>query len=164
MQRFVEVFDQNRKTWRHKIKEQAPQLTSLYCGRIVTSNHRRCSLKKLFLKISQYPPETSVLTSLFKKVAGLKTCIFIKKKSQGRCFPVNIATYFEKYLRPAAFDCFNGSLLHETKGSRYDVGRRQASVSESQAQFFFLCRHLSCWTESEKLRLKTWEEYLWWAN
>ena len=28
------------------------------------------------------------------------------------------ATYFEKYLRPAAFDCFNGSLLHGADGSR----------------------------------------------
>ena len=29
--------------------------------------------------------------SLFNKVAGLEACDFIKKRPQGRCFPVNIA-------------------------------------------------------------------------
>ena len=36
-----------------------------------------------------------MLESLFNKVAGLKACIFIKKRLQHRCFPVNIA----KFLR-----------------------------------------------------------------
>ena len=78
-----------------EIKEQAPQLTLLYCGRTVRSSHRRCSIKKMFLKISLYPQETSLRESLFKRVAGLKACIFIKKKLQHRWFPVNIS----KFLR-----------------------------------------------------------------
>ena len=32
-----------------------------------------------------------VLESLFNKVTGPKTCNFIKKRLQHRCFPVNIA-------------------------------------------------------------------------
>ena len=36
-----------------------------------------------------------MLESLLNKVAGLKACIFIKKRLQHRCFPVNIA----KFLR-----------------------------------------------------------------
>ena len=37
-------------TWRRKIKEQAPQLTLLYCSITVRSSHQRCCLRKLFLK------------------------------------------------------------------------------------------------------------------
>ena len=42
------------RTWRREIKEQAPTLTLLYCGR--TPRRRRWSAlwKKMFLKISQY--------------------------------------------------------------------------------------------------------------
>ena len=58
-------------TWRREIKEQAPQLTLLYRGRTVRSSHRRCCIRKLFLKILQYPQETSVLDSIFKKVSDL---------------------------------------------------------------------------------------------
>ena len=99
-------------TWRCEIKEQTPQLTLLYCGRTVRSNHLRCSInKKLFLKILRYPQETPVLESLFKKVACLETCIFIKKRPQHKCFPVSITeflrvTYFEKHLQRAAFLLF----------------------------------------------------------
>ena len=48
-------------TWRREIKEQTPQLTLLYRGRTIRSSHRRCSRRKLFLKILQYPQETPVL-------------------------------------------------------------------------------------------------------
>ena len=65
--------------WRREIKEQTHQLILLYCGRTVRSSHLRFCVEKLFLKISQYPQETPVLESLFKKFAGLKACNFIKK-------------------------------------------------------------------------------------
>ena len=57
--------------WRHKIKDQAPQLTLFYCGRTAWSNHLRCCIRKLFLKILLYPQETPVLESIFNKVADL---------------------------------------------------------------------------------------------
>ena len=78
-------------TWRRETKEQTPQLTLLYCGRTVRRSHGSCSIKNLFLKILQYPQEEPVLESLFKKIAGLQACRFIKKRPQHRCFPVNIA-------------------------------------------------------------------------
>ena len=53
-------------TRRREIKKQAPQLTLLYRGRTVRSSHRRCCIRKLFLKILQYPQETPVLESIFK--------------------------------------------------------------------------------------------------
>ena len=136
-------------TWRCDIKEQTPGLTLLHCGRTVRSSHRRCSIKKLLLKIWQYPWETPVLESLFKKAAGLKACNFIKKRPQYKCFPVNIA----KFLRLAIlknicerllFYRFNSSLLHVPKGSRsrlYDYGRCEGSSHRSS--FLFLSRHLS---------------------
>ena len=58
-------------TWRREIKEQTPQLTLLYCGRTVRSSHRRCCIRKLFLKTLQYSQETPVLDSIFKKVVDL---------------------------------------------------------------------------------------------
>ena len=47
---------------------------------------RRCSKK--FRNIHR---KTSVLKSLFNKVASLQACNFIKTRLQHRCFPVNIA-------------------------------------------------------------------------
>ena len=41
--------------------------------------------------------KTPAMESLLNKVAGLKVCIFIKKRLKDRCFPVNIA----KFLRIA---------------------------------------------------------------
>ena len=38
-------------TWRREVKEQTPRLTLLYHGRTVRSSHRRCCIRKLFLKI-----------------------------------------------------------------------------------------------------------------
>ena len=89
--------------------------------------------KKLLLKLSQYPLEIFVLESLFQKVAGLKACIFIKKKPQYRCFPVNIAKFLRLPISKIICDrllwtVFNGSLSHGSKGSRfklYDVVRIQ---------------------------------------
>ena len=51
--------------------------------------------KQLFLKILQYPQETSVSVQqkCCRNVADLQTCNFIKKRPQHRCFPVNIAKF-----------------------------------------------------------------------
>ena len=58
-------------TRRREIKEQALQLVLLYCGRTVRSSHWRCCIRKLFLKNLQYPQETPILESIFKKFADL---------------------------------------------------------------------------------------------
>ena len=50
-------------------------------------------------KLCNIERKTPVLEYLFHKVAGLKTCNFIKKRLLHRCFPVNIA----KLLRTAFF-------------------------------------------------------------
>ena len=62
---------ESESTWRREIKEQAPQLTLLYRGRTAKSSHQRCCIRKLFLKFFQYPRETPVLESIFKKVGDL---------------------------------------------------------------------------------------------
>ena len=48
----------------------------------------------VFKKFSNIHRKTPVLESLFNKVAGLKVCNFIKKRLQGRCFPVNVGKFF----------------------------------------------------------------------
>ena len=52
-------------TWRRNIKEQATQLILLYRGSTVRGSHRRFGIRKLFLKVLQYPQETPVLESIF---------------------------------------------------------------------------------------------------
>ena len=86
-----------------------------------------------------------MLESLFKKVAGLKACNFIKKRPEHRCFPVNIAKFLillnsKNNCERLLFDFFNGSLLHRPKGSRSrlcDGARLQGLTHRSS--FFFLC-------------------------
>ena len=88
-----------------------------------------------------------MLESLFKNVAGLKACNFIKKRPQHRCFPVNITKFLlllisENICERLLFDFFNGSLLHGPKGSRsrmYD-GVRLQDLSH-RTSFLFLSWH-----------------------
>ena len=61
----------------------------------------RSSIKKLFLKISQYSQKKHLCWSLLlNKNAGLLSWNFIKKRLQNRFFPVNIA----KFLRAAVLE------------------------------------------------------------
>ena len=119
--------------WRCEIK-QAPQFTLLYCGRTVRGSHQRCYIRKLFLKILQYPQETPVLESIFKNVTDL--CNFIKKRHQHRCFPENIAKFLilpilKKICKRLLNNFFNDSLLHEPK----DLSWLLPSWSKSQPAF-----------------------------
>ena len=57
------------------------------------SIHRRCYVKKVFLKITQDSQEKACVGASFDKVSGL--CNFIKKRLQHMCFPVK----FAKFLR-----------------------------------------------------------------
>ena len=60
-----------------------------------------CSIKKLFLSISQNPQETPVLETLFVKVAGLKAFT---------------NTYFDEHLRTAASaSCGYGNFFYCTE-------------------------------------------------
>ena len=84
----------------------------------------KVSLKKLFLKVSQYPQETPALEPLFKNGAGLRACIFIKKKPEHRCLTVNIAKFLillnpKNNCERLIFDFSNGPLLHRPKSSRF---------------------------------------------
>ena len=47
-----------------------------------------------------------MLDSLFNKVKGLKTCKFIKKRLQHRCFPVKSAKILRLLLRNISGGCF----------------------------------------------------------
>ena len=55
-------------------------------------SHRRCSIKKLFIKLSQYSQGNNCVRVLFFNKRGIQACNFIKKRLQHRCFPVNIET------------------------------------------------------------------------
>ena len=68
VQRFMKVFDQNWMYVEARNQRTAPQQTLLYRGRTVRSSHRRCFIRKLFLKTLQYPQEKHLCWSLFLKM------------------------------------------------------------------------------------------------
>ena len=114
--------------------------------RTIRSRHRRCCIKKLLSKVFQYPQEAPVLESIFKNVADLQTCNFIKKRPQHRCFPVNIVEFLilpvlKNICKPLLFNFLDGSLLHEPKGLRpklYDGLRLQGPSHKSNFLFKLL--------------------------
>ena len=60
------------------IKNSSASLFSIHISRIFRSSHRRCSVKKVLLEISQ--ENTCARASLFNKVAGLRSASNIIKK------------------------------------------------------------------------------------
>ena len=62
-------------------------------------SHRRCSVKKVFLKILQHSQHLCQ-SLFFNKVAGLSLASLLKKRLWHRCFPVN----FVKFLRTPFFN------------------------------------------------------------
>ena len=69
-QPFVKVFDQNRKHL--QVRNQGIGTPAVVACKTVRSSHRRCCIRKLFLKILQYPRETALLESIFKTFADLQ--------------------------------------------------------------------------------------------
>ena len=110
--------------WRCGNNEQTSQLTLLYWGRTVRSSHQSCSIKKLFLKVSQYLLENTCVGVSFNKVVSLQIRNFFKKRFQHKVFPVDISKLFrlaisKKICEQLLLHCFNGSMLHRPKGSRF---------------------------------------------
>ena len=103
--------------------------------------------KKAVLKKFTTPTGNTYVGVLFKNVAGRKTCNFIKKRPQNRCFPGNISKFLVLLISKITcerllFDFFNGSLLHRRKVSwsrLYDGVRRQCLTHKSS--FLFLSLH-----------------------
>ena len=147
-------------------QNQTPWLTLLHRCRTDRSNQWCCSIKKLSLKILQYPQKAPVLESSFKTVASSMACYFITKRPWHRCFPVNIAKSLRLIILKnicewLLFNCFNGSLLHEPKdsGSRlYDSIRIQGWVTDLDFSFD-VCTF--CLELIHKLYFKTLDKYLW---
>ena len=101
--------------------------------------------KKAVLKKFTKSTGNTCVGVLFKNVAGLKACNFIKKRPQNRCFPVNFAKFLKLFISKIIcerllFDFFNSSLLHQPKGRRlYDGVRFQCLTHRSS--FLFLSLH-----------------------
>ena len=72
------------------------------------SSHQRCSIEKAVLKkfLNIYR-KTTVLESLFNRVAGPKACNVIIRwtpTQQHRCLPVNIAKFLRKSILKKIFE------------------------------------------------------------
>ena len=51
---------------------------------------QRCSVKKVFLEISQNLQENTCARAFFNKVAGLRPATLFKKRLWHKCFSVNL--------------------------------------------------------------------------
>ena len=61
----------------------------------------------LLKKLRNIHKKTHVLKSHLNKAADRKTCNFIKKRLQHRCFPVNITKFLKNWFwRTSAYACF----------------------------------------------------------
>ena len=79
------------------------------------SSHERCSIKNMFLKISQKFTGKHLCQSLFLIKLQASSCNFIKKRLWQRCFLVN----FVKFLRMAFLQNSFGRLLLKTSIYKY---------------------------------------------
>ena len=68
------------------------------------SCHRSCSVKIVFLKISQSSRKTIVLESLFNKVAGFQACGFIKKRLQNNSFSEKLAEFLRTSILKKVYE------------------------------------------------------------
>ena len=62
------------------------------------SSHQRCSVKKIFLEISQNSQESTCGSLFFNKVAGLRPATLLKKRLWHKCFPVCFTTFLRTLL------------------------------------------------------------------
>ena len=59
----------------------------------------RCSVKKVFLEISQNVQENNCATvSFWNKVVGLRAATLFKKGLRHRCFPVNFVKFLKTHF------------------------------------------------------------------
>ena len=104
------------------MKEQIPQITLLYRDRTVRRSHRSCSIRKLLLRISQYPHEAPVFESIFKKVADFSALLkrdtntekifntnFFEKTSAKGCFLLFSMVHCYMDLKVWSLDCMTAS-------------------------------------------------------
>ena len=64
-------------------------------------------VRRCYSKFRKFHRKTPVLESLFKKVAGLHACDFIKKRFQHRCFPMKFVKFFRtRFLHNTYGGCF----------------------------------------------------------
>ena len=102
------------------------------------ASHQRCSIKKSFLKISQYSQENNCVGVFFNKVASLRL--------QHRCFPVNIAKFLRTtILKNICDSCF--CISENPRFHLYPTLYSQIFTFQSRenhvliSQFFFLSQY-----------------------
>ena len=110
------------------------------------------------------------MESLFKNVAGLKACNFIKKRPQHRFFPVNVAKCLillisKNICERLLFEFFNGSLLHGPEGSRSRLHDGVRLQNLSHRASFLAWSESILWTCFRKFKTNAFDEsikFLYW--
>ena len=102
-------------------------------SRLNRSSHQRCSIKKLFLKISKNLQENVFRSLFFNKIAGLMPApTLLKRRLWNRCFPVKFAKFLRTTLLQNNFGCL---FLAEHKTAAIDV--KFSANSEKQISYFW---------------------------
>ena len=105
---FAFFFLKKRSVFSNELQLKVNNLYIFISGKFQWS-HQRCFVRKDVLKTFAIFAGKLVLAAVLNKVAGLKTCNFIKKRLQHQCFPVNIT----KYLRTLIFKSICERLLRK---------------------------------------------------
>ena len=91
---------------------------------IVRSSHRRCSVKKVLLKILQNSPGKTCVSISFIIKLQVSACSFVRKRFWHMCFPAN----FAKFLRTPSLQNTSGGFFfilripHLSNNIRFMVG------------------------------------------
>ena len=71
-----------------------------------SGGHQRCSIRKIFLKISQYSQENTCARVFFLRKLQAWPATLLKKRLWHTCFHVNFAKFLITSYRTAPNDCF----------------------------------------------------------
>ena len=94
--------------------------------------------------------KAGVLESLLNKFADLRACIFIKKRLQHRCFPVNIAkflraTFFIEHLWWLLLYLLNQKFVSIKKKKDFQILKKQSKLNNiNDTGFRILTYHNDC--------------------
>ena len=117
------------------------KLNTLSTESICRNNHRRCSMKNVFLKIWQNSQEnTCVRVSFVNKIIGWGPQLYLKRDWR-RCFPVN----FAKFLRTPFLQNTSGRLFLQLK-ILYNFSAVSIFVLDQQEQTLIFSSLKADWT------------------
>ena len=113
---------------------------NLKISNVYNHNEQTFHKKAVFKSLVIFTDEHLCCSLFFNENAGLRSCSFIKKRLQHRCFPLNIATFLKtpvlKNICERLFECFPTWIDNITSNiwSAEDISKRKESSKSCKTQ------------------------------